>query len=280
MLSLARSLSRKRELVRAFSVSQPLTHTHPTPRSITVQDGRLFGFEKPAQNFHQVAESGHSGAPSLVHVCGNNSRGERRRARPAHVADLYKLHSHTETSIRTPPRALHQVISAEQRVAQQRGESGDGTIVNVFSWYGFDQDMVDRFVERYGAFLAEFDGFIVTHTPVFVRLFESFGKPIILVNTCRYDQPFCYNGNDAELQTLHACLRNLRDRGLLIAISNNRADQDYLRLGADIASVRIPSLCLYTGVSVCAGAHALARSRSLSPSPSLYLSPSLSTVCA
>ena len=34
-----------------------------------------------------------------------------------------------------------------------------------------------------------------------------------------------------------------------MAISNNRADQEYLRLGTGIQSLHIPSLCLYTGVS-------------------------------
>jgi hypothetical protein len=35
-------------------------------------------------------------------------------------------------------------------------------------------------------------------------------------------------------------------RGLLIAISNNKADQEYLRLGTGIESVHLPSLCMYT----------------------------------
>jgi hypothetical protein len=48
---------------------------------------------------------------------------------------------------------------------------------------------------RYWAILSKYDGFIVTHTPVFARLFERFEKPVILVNSCRYDQPFMYNGN-------------------------------------------------------------------------------------
>jgi hypothetical protein len=43
--------------------------------------------------------------------------------------------------------------------------------------------------------LSKYDGFIVTHTPVFARLFERFEKPVILVNSCRYDQPFMYNGS-------------------------------------------------------------------------------------
>jgi hypothetical protein len=111
---------------------------------------------------------------------------------------------------------------------------------------------------------------------VFARLFERFEKPVILVNSCRYDQPFMYNGNtsfksptcffslfviahpevrmaagdEKERESLHECLKRLHDKGLLIAISNNRADQEYLRLGAGIESIRLPSLCLYTKVNV------------------------------
>ena len=52
------------------------------------------------------------------------------------------------------------------------------------------------YVWRYAAELDKYDGFIVTHTPVFARLFEHLNKPVILVNSCRYDQPFCYNANE------------------------------------------------------------------------------------
>ena len=65
-----------------------------------------------------------------------------------------------------------------------------------FSWYGINQEMVNRFTWRYARELGKYDGFIVTHTPVFARLFENLNKPVILVNTCRYDQPFCYNGDE------------------------------------------------------------------------------------
>jgi hypothetical protein len=44
--------------------------------------------------------------------------------------------------------------------------------------------------------LKKYDGFIVTHSPVFVRFFESLGKPVILINSCRYDTPFCWNGDN------------------------------------------------------------------------------------
>ena len=37
------------------------------------------------------------------------------------------------------------------------------------------------------------------------------------------------------------CLQDMHDRGLLIAISNDSADQEYMRLGAGIDIVCIPS---------------------------------------
>jgi hypothetical protein len=47
-----------------------------------------------------------------------------------------------------------------------------------------------------GIFLSTFDGFIVTHNPSFVLLYESFNKPIIVVNTCRYEQPYSFSENN------------------------------------------------------------------------------------
>lgn len=127
-------------------------------------------------------------------------------------------------------------------------------IIQPENWHCINDAMIDAFVARYEAVLREYDGFIVTHTPVFCRLFESFQKPIVLVNSCRYDQPYCfpcYAGTAFAREgraALNACLQRLAADGRLVAISNNRADQEYLRVGAGIASLHVPSLCLYTGV--------------------------------
>merc|ERR1719163_2639090 len=53
-----------------------------------------------------------------------------------------------------------------------------------------------------------------------------------------------------ELSNLNKSLKTLNDRGLLIPISNNKADQEYLRLGTGVESFHLPSLCLYTNVTV------------------------------
>eukprot|EP00277_Geminigera_cryophila_P041581 CAMPEP_0173103610 /NCGR_PEP_ID=MMETSP1102-20130122/38506_1 /TAXON_ID=49646 /ORGANISM="Geminigera sp., Strain Caron Lab Isolate" /LENGTH=488 /DNA_ID=CAMNT_0013998485 /DNA_START=191 /DNA_END=1660 /DNA_ORIENTATION=- len=122
-------------------------------------------------------------------------------------------------------------------------------LINSDSWYGIDAEMISRFVWKYSHELKDYDGFIVSHSPVFCRLFEAFEKPIILVNTCRYDQPYCWNGNMQERDELHQCLQRLALKQMLIPISNNKADQAYLKLGTGIESCHIPSLCLYTNVT-------------------------------
>jgi hypothetical protein len=123
-------------------------------------------------------------------------------------------------------------------------------VVNEHTWKYLNSNMVNDFVTVYKNLLSSYDGFIVTHTPVFCRLYESFGKPIFMVNSCRYDQPYCFpeHPNVNELQELNACLRRLNEKGLLIPISNNIADRDYLYLGTGIRSFHIPSLCIYTNI--------------------------------
>ena len=123
-------------------------------------------------------------------------------------------------------------------------------VVNGDTWKHLDTAMVKQFIDTYASHLSTYDGFIVTHTPVFCRLFEPFGKPIIMVNSCRYDQPYCMPNyyNAIELDALNQCLQRLHRNGQLIAISNNLADRDYLYLATGIPSDHIPSLCIYTGV--------------------------------
>ena len=118
-------------------------------------------------------------------------------------------------------------------------------VINHVSWIGIDSEMVSAFKWQYRGLLKDYDGFIVSHTPVFCRLFEDEKKPIILVNSCRYDQPYCFTGNMPELSLLKDCFRRLDEAGLLIAISNNKADRDYLELGTGLKSSLIPSLGLY-----------------------------------
>jgi len=137
----------------------------------------------------------------------------------------------------------------QDRVVHDDECLGGPMLLNHITWYGINTQLVEQFVARYRLDLAAYDGFIVTHSPVFCRLFESFGKPVIVVNSCRYDIPYTWTGNREERAELHECLRRLQAKGLLVAISNNKADQAYLKLGAGIDSVHVPSLCAYTNVS-------------------------------
>jgi hypothetical protein len=118
--------------------------------------------------------------------------------------------------------------------------------INSDTWKNIDIHKINNFVHHYKDFLSTFDGFIVTHTPVFCLLYETFNKPIILINTCRYEQPFSWNNNMEMWNYLNIKLKEMVDKKQLIAISNNKADQKYLKMGTGIDSIHIPSLCLYT----------------------------------
>ena len=128
-------------------------------------------------------------------------------------------------------------------------------IINKDTWKNIDLKMIEQFNAEYGSFLEQFDGFIVTHTPVFALLYEKYNKPIIMVNSCRYEQPFCWNtgsfsGRNAaskEMQIyLETKLAEMHQKKQLISICNNLADAEYLRLGTGINSIHIPSICSYT----------------------------------
>jgi hypothetical protein len=121
--------------------------------------------------------------------------------------------------------------------------------VNQNTWHQINMDMIKAFQTRYDEMLRGYDGFIVTHTPVFCMLYEKYGKPVILVNSCRYEQPFCWTGNVAMWSELNGCLQRMSKSGQLLAVSNNKADQAYLLAATGVSSAHIPSLCLYTGAS-------------------------------
>lgn len=79
-------------------------------------------------------------------------------------------------------------------------------------------------------------------------IFEKYQKPIILINSCRYDLPLCWSKNAEMLTAYKACLQRLHAKGLLIAVSNNKADQLYTRVGCGIYTTHIPSFCGYTNL--------------------------------
>jgi hypothetical protein len=122
-------------------------------------------------------------------------------------------------------------------------------IINSSSWRDIDPIMINKFCNRYGKFLSEFDGFIVAYPVCFAMIYERFNKPIIVVNCMRYDHPFCKRSKRGMLNELHACLRRLNQSNKLIMVANNIGDAEYFRMGnPSIPITHVPSLCRYTGM--------------------------------
>ena len=118
-------------------------------------------------------------------------------------------------------------------------------IVNQDTWTSLNQEMCDQFYERYKDYLNQFDGFIVTHNAAFALLYEKFDKPIIFVNSTRYESPFTLN--PVMWARLNRFLIDGVKRNKIFIVSNNKGDQGYLKYYTGLDSVHIPSLCLYTG---------------------------------
>ena len=118
--------------------------------------------------------------------------------------------------------------------------------INPKTWTCFSPLMIEQFQQKYDTFLRSFDGFIVGHVTCFAMIYEKYNKPIVMINSCRYDLPFCWSKDWGMRLKLHECLLRLNSKGLLKAVSNNRADQLYTKLGSGIETTYIPSLCLYT----------------------------------
>ena len=76
--------------------------------------------------------------------------------------------------------------------------TADVKVVNQYTWKNIDEKMIDQFFAHYKDELSQYDGFLVTHTPVLALIYEKFNKPIIVVNSCRYEQPFSWKGGDMK----------------------------------------------------------------------------------
>ncbi|MCE5316941.1 MAG: hypothetical protein LLG04_06210 [Parachlamydia sp.] len=107
-----------------------------------------------------------------------------------------------------------------------------------------NREMCNQFYERYREELKAYDAFIVTHTPSTALLYEKWHKPIIIVNSTRYEQPF--TGRQEEWHWLNEYLRQGVESGRIFIVSNNKADQRYLKHYTGLDSELIPSLCAYT----------------------------------
>lgn len=119
-------------------------------------------------------------------------------------------------------------------------------IINHGTWKKITPGMITKFQVEYDEFLSQFDMFILAHPSVFAMVFEKYNKPILMLNTTRYDLPFCYSRDFVTLNLYRECLQRLHRAGKLHIVSNNRADQLYLLKGCNLDSVIIPSVGLYT----------------------------------
>lgn len=121
--------------------------------------------------------------------------------------------------------------------------------INPDNWIQMTEDSISKFQEDYDPFLAQFDGFLCCHPNAFCMLFEKYQKPIVLVNSCRVDMPFCFpTASPGMLDKYIACLQRLKDANLLTIVSNNLADKAYSTFGYNLVTKYIPSLCEYTGI--------------------------------
>jgi len=118
--------------------------------------------------------------------------------------------------------------------------------INQSTWKNITEEHIQLFQDKYDTELQKYDAFIVTHTPVFALLFKKYNKPILIINTCRYDQPFCWNKNPTMKQLLDNTLQSMVQSNQAIIVSNNVADHIYLKNHTGIVSRVLPSLCLYT----------------------------------
>jgi hypothetical protein len=115
-------------------------------------------------------------------------------------------------------------------------------IINYNNWKNLDEKMVDNFYEFHKEELDKYDAFICTHHIFFLKLFERFRKPIIVVASTRYEYP-CFSYE--KLIWLEDSLKNNSN---LILVANNQFDQKYCEKFLNNKWEWIPSLCEYTNV--------------------------------
>jgi hypothetical protein len=123
-------------------------------------------------------------------------------------------------------------------------------IITPPNWEDLTKERISEFQAKYHHILSTFDFFVATHPNAFAMIYEKYGKPIILVNSCRYDMPYCWTQNLDMLYEWNACLLRLQQKNLLTIFSNNKADAAYMKLALpDLNPMVVPSLCLYTGMT-------------------------------
>jgi hypothetical protein len=114
-------------------------------------------------------------------------------------------------------------------------------IINENNWKNLNEEMVEIFYKFHKDELDKYDAFICAYPPCFLKLFEKFNKPIIVIAATRYDYPFA--DDPKRLAWLEESLNNNKN---LILVANNQFDQKYCELFLEKKWQWIPSLCKYT----------------------------------
>jgi hypothetical protein len=117
-------------------------------------------------------------------------------------------------------------------------------IINHTNWWKLDQDMCDKFYERYKDELDKYDFFLTFYPPAFSMLYEKFNKPIISLVPLRYEIPFIEDIDKWNHLTKY--FQEGIDKKRIIPLVNNRYDQVYLKLYTNRDWELISGLCDYT----------------------------------
>ena len=120
---------------------------------------------------------------------------------------------------------------------------GKNDIINVNNWKTINEDVCQKFYDRYKEELSGYDGFICAYPPAFSLLFRRFEKPIIVVAATRYDYPMI---NNEQKEYLDNSMIDMFKSGQLFPVANNKYDKIYCEKNLNFNWTHIPSLCEYT----------------------------------
>jgi len=120
-------------------------------------------------------------------------------------------------------------------------EECNSPVINKYNWKNINEKMVDDFYLTHKNELDKYDAFVCCYPPIFLKLFEKFNKPIIVIAATRYDYPVI--DDPYRLKWLEDSLNNNDN---LILIANNEFDKKYCERFLKKEWLHIPSLCDYT----------------------------------
>jgi hypothetical protein len=128
-------------------------------------------------------------------------------------------------------------------------------IINSHNFKEINQEICDKFYERYKDTLDDYDAFIHSYPPAFAFLFEKFNKPIYTIACTRYEFP-CGSGPTASLERLNWLNKKLLsgyEKGQIKLIANNLYDKKYCEQLCGGEWKFIPSVCKYVEHLTCNG---------------------------